>query len=233
MTKAPIGRKPARKKASKSTPNDKTNPPPSPKITLPDLPPRYVAFIDAYMLDFNGAKAAKAAGFKGHGDTLASTAHRLMRIIEVRAEITRRRHANAEAMDAISKERVMYELASVGLSNMGEMSPMFGDGDVAEKMANLTRTQAAAVKEIVVEEFRDGRSDWRTVRRTKFKLHDKGASLRLLSEMNGWVVDKVDVKHTHTGTILHAMLQEIAEEEDGKPIVDVTPNQIADKGQAA
>lgn len=226
-------KRPKTKKASNPAQSATNTPKAHPKTLLPDLPPRYAAFIDSYMLDFNGAKAAKAAGFKGNADTLASTASRLIRINEVRAEIIRRRHANAEAMDAISKERVMYELASVGLSNMGEMAPMFGDGDVAEKMANLTRTQAAAVKEIVVEEFRDGRSDWRTVRRTKFKLHDKGASLRLLSEMNGWVVDKVDVKHHHSGTILHAIMNEIAMEQDGKPIVDVTPNKIEDKGEAA
>lgn len=204
-----------------------------PKITLPDLPPRYAAFIDAYMIDFNGTKAARAAGFQGNAVTLATTASRIVRNVQVRAEIIRRRHAIAEAMEGISKERVMYELASVGLSNMAEMGPMFGDGDVSEKLGNLTRTQAAAVKEIVVEEFRDGRSDWRTVRRTKFKLHEKGAALRLLSEMNGWVVDKVDVKHHHTGTILHTLMAEIAAEQEGKPIVDVEAVAIEDKGRAA
>jgi phage terminase small subunit len=219
------------KKAGKPTQSASNPPKLSHKITLPDLPPRAAVFIDNYMINFNGTQAAIAAGYTKA--SAANAAHRLLRNDDVRTEISRRRHANAEAMEAISKERVMYELASVGLSNMGEMAPMFGDGDVAEKMANLTRTQAAAVKEIVVEEFRDGRSDWRTVRRTKFKLHDKGQSLRLLSEMNGWVVDKVDVKHTHTGTILHAMLREIAEEEAGKPIVDVEPVQIEDKGKAA
>lgn len=221
------------KKASIPAQSAPNTPKASPKTLLPDLPPRYAAFIDAYMLNFNGTQAAIAAGYSSKPATAASTASEILRNPKVRAEIIRRRHAMAENMEGITKERIQYELASVGLASMGDMAPMFGDGDVAEKMANLTRTQAAAVKEIVIEEFKDGRSDWRTVRRTKFKLHDKGASLRLLSEMNGWVVDKVDVKHHHTGTILHAIMNEIAMEQDGKPIVDVTPNKVEDKGEAA
>ncbi len=194
------------------------------------LPPRHAAFVENYLLDFNGRRAAKAAGFKGNADTLASTASRIIRDSKVAAEISRRRHERAENMENVTKDRVLYELGSVGLANFDDFAPMFGDGDMAEKLSNLTRTQAAAVKEVILEEFRDGRSDWRTVRRTKFKLHSKEASLKLLAEMNGWVTEKVDVKHHHTGTILHAMMAEIAAEEDGKPIVEIEA--VANKDEA-
>ena len=183
------------------------------------LSPRHTAFIQAYLTTFSATKAAIDAGFSKR--SAGQIGHALLKKHEIAEEISRRRHAQAEAMDAISDERIAYELHSVGLSNMADFAPMFGDGDVAEKLRNLTRTQAAAVKEVTVEEFRDGRSDWRTVRRTKFKLHDKHPALRLTAEMRGLVTEKVDVKHHHTGTILHAMMAEIAAEEDGKPIVEI------------
>jgi phage terminase small subunit len=195
------------------------------------LSPRHAAFVHEYLMTYSATKAAIAAGYSKR--SAAQIGHVLLRKHEIAAEITARRYAQAEALEGIANERIEFEVAALAMGNMADMSPMFGEGDVAEKLRNLTRTQAACVKEITVEEFRDGRSDWRTVRRTKFKLADKTPSLRLLAEMRGLVVDKVDVKHTHTGTILHAMLREIAEEEAGKPIVDVEPVQIEDKGEAA
>jgi phage terminase small subunit len=183
----------------------------------PGLSHRHHAFIINYVMHWNAARAAREAGYSKR--SAGQIGHELLKRHDIATEISSRRHAMAEDIDRITKERVQYELASVGLANAGDFAPMFGDGDVSEKLGNLTRTQAAAVKEVVVEEFRDRRSDWRTVRRTKFKLHDKHAALELLAKMQGWVRDKVDIEHKHQGLILHSILNDIAAAEADKPIV--------------
>lgn len=188
-------------------------------LTNHKFTPKEDVFVREYLLHFNGSRAVVEAGYSKAG--AAVTAYRLLRKPHIRAEITAQRHARAENIDQIGKDRIQYELASIGLANMADYSPMFGDGDMSEKLANLTRTEAAAVKEIVVEEFRDGRSDWRTVRRTKFKLHDKHAPLELLAKMQGWVQDKVVHDHQHQGLIVHRLMQDVAELSAGRPIVEI------------
>ena len=55
------------------------------------------------------------------------------------------------------------------------------DGDPYVDMSNLTRAQAAALQEFVVEDFKDGRGeDARDVRRIRIKMRDK---LRPLVEL--------------------------------------------------
>jgi hypothetical protein len=109
---------------------------------------------------------------------------------------------------------------AAAFANYADYSPMFGEGTVAEKLALLTRDQAAAVQEITIEEFRDGRTAARQVRRTKLKLVPKISSLELLAKANGWLVDKVEHDHEHQHSILAVMLKEIAARQEGKPIVD-------------
>jgi phage terminase small subunit len=184
------------------------------------LSARHAAFIDHYFLSFNATKAAKAAGYSPR--SAGQIGHALLKKHEIAAEISRRRHAMAEDMADIRKERVEYELMSVGLSNMQDMIPMLGDGTPNENLRALTRTQAAAVKRIVIEEFKDARSDHRTVRRTKFELHDKTRALELVSKMRGWVSEKQNHEHARQGLILHEILKDISAAQEGKPIVDVT-----------
>lgn len=206
----------------KPSPDKRSNPAQSKgRKALPDLPPRHAAFIDHFLIHFNGTRAARDAGFSTKG--AAVEAHRLLRNPKVAAEITRRREETAAKLDDLSEARIKKEIASLAYSNMKDFAPMFGSGTPAEKLALLTREQGAVVQEIVVEEFRDGRSDWREVRRTKFKLNDKGRSLELLAKVSGMITEKVDHNHKHQGLIMHALLQEIDEAQRGKPIVDVLP----------
>lgn len=188
-------------------------------IPSPTLRPRHAAFVDNYLVHYNGTRAAKEAGYSARSAT--STATEILSYPQVKAEINRRRAATAAKLDDLSEARIKKEIASLAYSNMKDFAPMFGDGTPAEKLALLTREQGAVVQEIVVEEFRDGRSDWREVRRTKFKLNDKGRSLELLARVSGMVTDKHDHTHQHQGLVMVAMLREIDEASRGKPIVDV------------
>ncbi len=229
MTKSPKGRK--RATARKSSP--KPTAPVSPKTKQPisNIKPKYAAFVDNFMVHYNGTRAAIEAGYSAR--SAATIAHRMLRIDDIAAEITRRRAALAENLQNVSLERYKREVAAVAFSNMQGLAPMFGDGTPAEKLALLSPDQAAAVAEITVEEFRDGRSDYRQVRRTKFKLHSKDRGLELMGRVNGWIRDKVDHNHQHQGLIIHALLKEIAAAQSGRPIVEIEDEAEAPAGAAA
>lgn len=200
----------------------------SPKPLPENLNPRQALFVDHYMIHYNATQAAKDAGYSKH--TAYSQGHDLLKHPEIKAEITRRRAELAANLSDLSEERIKREIATLAFSNMKDYAPMFGSGTPAEKLALLTREQGAAVQEIVVEEFRDGRSDWREVRRTKFKLSDKGKGLDLLARTMGMITDKVDHKHQVQGMIVHAMLQDIYKRMEGQPIV---PLPAPDEDEAA
>lgn len=175
-------------------------------------------FLDFYMRHFNGSRAAIEAGYSRR--SAGAIAHEILNRPEIRAEITRRRFALVRDLTKISQEDYQREIAKLAFASMADFAPMFGDDPIPDKLALMGRDGAAPVAEITVEEFRDGRSDYRHVRRTKFKLASKDRALELYGRARGWLVDKVDHKHEHQGLILHAMLEQIASSEDGRPIVE-------------
>lgn len=185
------------------------------------LKPQHALFVDYYlgMAHFNGAEAARLAGFSKK--TARTIASEILTRPDVRAELKRQRYLESERIGAISRERLEREVAAAAFANYADFGPMFGDGTVAEKLALLTREQAAAVQEITVEEFRDGRTAAREVRRTKLKLVPKVSSLELLARTKGWIRDTPQELLLQTN-ILAIMLKEIADEEEGKPIIDIT-----------
>jgi hypothetical protein len=89
----------------------------------------------------------------------------------------------------------------MGFSNMMDYISV-QDGDAYVDLSKLTREQAAAIQEITVEEYTEGRGkDKRDIRKTRFKLTDKRGSLELLGRYLKLFSDKVqmDVKHTFGG----------------------------------
>jgi phage terminase small subunit len=78
----------------------------------------------------------------------------------------------------VSANGLLGELACLAFANMQDYLTIDTKGDPHVDLGALTRAQAAAIQEIVVEEFMEGRGkDARPVRRTKFKLHDKKGAL--------------------------------------------------------
>jgi phage terminase small subunit len=97
---------------------------------------------------------------------------------------------------AISKESVLEELAKIGFANMSDYMRVGPNGDPILDFSALTRDQAAALVEVTVEDFKDGRGEGaRVVRRVKFKLADKRGALVDLGRHLGLFVDR----HEHRG----------------------------------
>lgn len=94
---------------------------------------------------------------------------------------------------SITKEAVLGELAKLAFANMADYMKVGEDGQPTLNFNDLTRDQAAALVEITVEEFKDGRSDKREVRRVKFKLADKQKSLEALGKHLGLFIERHEV----------------------------------------
>lgn len=96
----------------------------------------------------------------------------------------------------ITIARVVTELGKIGFANMADYMKAGPDGDPYLDFSKLSRDEAAALTEVTVEDFKDGRGDdARDVRRVKFKLADKRAALVDIGKHLGMFTDRIE----HTG----------------------------------
>jgi len=150
-------------------------------------------FVEEYMVDLNATQAAIRAGYSAK--TAADIGRQALRKTPVALAIAERQRAISERT-GVTAERVIEELAKIGFANMQDYMRANADGDPYLDFSNLTRDQAAALAEVTVEDFKDGRGeDARDVRRVKFKLHDKRAALVDLGKHLGLFKERVE----HTG----------------------------------
>ncbi len=160
---------------------------------MPALSEKQKRFVAEYLIDLNATQAAIRAGYSAK--TAQQQGSRLLSNVVVQEELSRQQSKVAERLE-ISKERIVDELAKIGFANMLDYMRAGLDGDPYLDFSGLTRDQAAALSEVTVEDFKDGRGeDARDVRRVKFKLHDKKGALVDLAKMLGFIVEK----HEHTG----------------------------------
>ena len=145
------------------------------------------------------AQAYVRAGYKDNAQN-AHTARNRKEIVDRVNELLEQRSrreivAEERAITklAITKEAVLGELAKLAFANMSDYMKVGEDGQPVLNFKDLTRDQAAALCEITVEEFKDGRSDKREVRRVKFKLADKQKSLEALGKHLGLFIERHEV----------------------------------------
>lgn len=96
-----------------------------------------------------------------------------------------RRHLRAAQIRAgVSFDRIVAEMSKIAFSSMGDYSVVQADGTMAIDLTNITADQAAAIQEITVDEYKEGRGeDSREIKRVKLKLHDKQKALIELARM--------------------------------------------------
>ena len=150
-------------------------------------------FVDEYMVDLNATQAAIRSGYSAK--TARSVGSENLTKPDIASAIEKRQKRLADKYE-VNQERIVAELARIGFSNMQDYMRANSDGDPFLDFSNLTRDQAAALAEVTVEVFKDGRGeDARDVRRVKFKLHDKRAALVDLGKHLGMFKERVE----HTG----------------------------------
>src|SRR5271166_1727765 len=86
----------------------------------------------------------------------------------------------------LTGDMVVDELRKIGFANMADYMKSTPEGDPYPDFSALTPAQTAALSEVTVEDYVEGRGeDARQVKRVKFKLHDKQASLVALARHLG------------------------------------------------
>lgn len=170
-----------------------------------------LAFCREYMIDHNAARAAIRAGYSAA--TARQIGHELLTFPNVAEEVRRLEALSWKKYD-ISVDRIAAELAKIAFSNAQDYVRIV-DGEPVVDFSDVPRDKMAAITEMTVEDFTDGRGDdARDVRRVKFKMADKRAALVDLGKFKRMFVERTE----HTGA-------------DGKPIEveDATKNGLIDR----
>lgn len=147
---------------------------------------RMERFVEEAMLTPNDLGGAyKRAGFTGKKPK--AQALRLMRHPGVQEAI----RGHAERLERrtkfdVSLKRVVEEIARIAFANPLDYMRITSDGDPMVYLGELTRDQAAAIKKISVEDYKDGRGDdARDVRKIQVEFHDKLGALVTLGKHVG------------------------------------------------
>lgn len=140
-------------------------------------------FIEEYPIDFNATQAAIRAGYSVKSARWIGaenlTKPHICAALQVALEALRQKASR-------TANQVLAELEHIAFANMQDYMRATVDGNPVLHFSELTRGQAAALREVTVETYMDGGGDdAREVKRVRFKLHDKRAALIDLAKYHG------------------------------------------------
>lgn len=163
------------------------------------LTSRQAAFIREYLIDLNAAAAARRAGYSER--TADRIGHDNLRKPQIAEAIAVAQSQRAERTE-ITADRVLAEIAKLAFANLGDYFNLASGMDPYIDLSNITPDQAAALTEIQVDDYLEGRGDdAREVRRVKIKMADKKGALELLGKHLGLFTEKVENTHSFDGIV--------------------------------
>lgn len=155
------------------------------------LTERQAAFCRHLITGMSAAEAARKAGYsESYADREAA---RLVEKPQVAAYLAKLR-SKVENDSIMTAQETLEELSKLGRANLLDYFRLTSDGEPVIDLSGITPAQAAALAEIQVEDFMDGRGEGaREVRRIRIKMADKKAALELLGKHHGLFTDRVDL----------------------------------------
>jgi phage terminase small subunit len=159
--------------------------------------PRHEAFAQALVSGMSLGQANVAAGYRNGNRKAAwitrqnpKIAARIVELTEEKLAAERVARERAQVKFDLSAERILGELAALGLANMLDFVTLDEDGQPHFDIAALTRAQGAAIQELIIDEYVDGRGTGaRQVKRVRVKLANKTDALNSLGKHLGLFVD--------------------------------------------
>jgi phage terminase small subunit len=137
------------------------------------LTPKRQRFIQEYLVDLNATQAAARAGYSEK--TADRQGSRLLKNAEV-AEAVKLAQESRSKATGITAERIVAELAKLGFANMEDYYYIDANGTPRLCLEAINRDDAAAIKELMVEESQVG-DEAVVVRKIRMKLHSKREAL--------------------------------------------------------
>ncbi len=171
------------------------------------LSPRHRKLIDFYFgeANFFKSKAIRLAGYK-------SNAHDYTRVFDhpAVAEEVERRHREARERHKVTFDRVQNEIAKIAFSSIYDYATVTKDGNLIFDFSQLDAVTAAAIGEVTVESYMEGKGDEaREVKRVRVKPWSKLAALDQLMRHAGLSKDKTGAVLADVAARLGAGLKRI------------------------
>jgi phage terminase small subunit len=132
-----------------------------------ELNPKQQRFVEEYLVDLNATQAAIRTGYSPASARLQG--HRMITDDNIQNSIQAAMDARSERI-RITADRVLEELALIGFANIADYLDTDENGRLSVNLSEMTREQAAAVKDVRIEARGDGQS-------IHFRLGDKLAAL--------------------------------------------------------
>jgi phage terminase small subunit len=157
------------------------------------LTPRRQRFIIEYCKDFNGSQAAVRAGFTPKA--ASQSANMLLKVPEIRAEIEIIKKQQIEDIGFTARD-VLVEIVKIARANIQDYTDLDEDGMLTPNFSKATRDQLASIASVESEVYIDGRGEeGRTVKRMRFRQHNKEAALKYLAQHYGLLLDRTDLSN--------------------------------------
>jgi len=145
-----------------------------------------------------GVRAAEAAGYEGNEDSLAVTAHRLLRNTKIKARIKELQKEYFEDKKKLGRN-VIAEIYNLGMRRMSDVVRKTDGGKVEIKEFEEMGGSEAAINKLEVKETEltdsSGEKTGVITTETKVWLEGKTKSLELLAKYAGIIVDKQEIDH--------------------------------------
>jgi len=147
-----------------------------------ELTRKQALFVAEYLVDLNAGRAAVRAGYS-RGDA-RNAGYRLLKRPKIQAAIAAA-EAPRLARLKLDADTVLAELARIARANVLDYIRFGDDGAPVVDLSQLDRDRAAALSEVTIEEFTARSAGRPTVRRTRFRMHDKLSALDKLARHFG------------------------------------------------
>lgn len=161
-----------------------------PKVKDTGLTPRQLLFVDEYVKDFNGSRAAIAAGYSKK--TAKESACQVLTSINVKKYILKEFEKLGGATQMALRET--FKLAASDIADYCEIEP--GGGLRQKPFEEMPEGATSCIKELKVKrnitESADGKRTF-TTDMVEYKLHDKCKSIDNILKIAQLITDKIDI----------------------------------------
>lgn len=181
----------------------------------PRLKPVEKAFVDAYVSHLGASARSAGKAITEVLGTQVDNSERANAMLQ-KPHVQRAIHERANEIALkfnVEANSVVKEVANIAFANMSNYLHITDGGDPYIDLSNCTFDQLAAIQEVTVEDFTEGRGDdARDVRRIKLKLHPKLDALeKLMKYLQLYAPERVDVNVTNTNVNINMSAQDAAE----------------------